>query len=255
MTHNHTPSPRQTDLDAIYRECSGPGGLKLSAFMARKMKPRSGARLLDVGCNRGAQTCFLAREHGLSIFAIDPWEDRVDGRPMVEHVRRNAEAWGVSNAVLAQQIGLPDTRLASESFDFVHSTTALEMVRGLRGEQGYLECLAEILRLLRPGGVFGLGEPMHLDAPLPEDLEPYVSQGEFPWKECFRDIHSTVADVERVGFEILESGYAPDAWDWWMEYAAHDPFCKADPEGDPKTLAIDNGRWTSFGYVIARKPA
>lgn len=256
MTQIHyTKSARYTDLSGIYEQCSGPGGLRLSDFMAQKMGLTPGARMLDVGCNRGVQSCFLAREYGVSIVGVDPWDDREQGDAMVEHVRRNAEEWGVSNAVLAQKIGVPDTNFASQSFDFAHSTTALEMVRGLSGEDGYLACLGEILRVLRLGGVFGLGEPMHLDVPLPEDLEPYVSQEEFPWKECFRDIHSTVADVRRAGFDILESGYAPDARDWWMEYAEHDPFCKKNPDGDPTTLAVDNGRWTSFGYVIARKPA
>jgi len=130
----------------------------------------------------------------------------------------------------------------------------LEMVRGLEGPEGYRECLREILRVLRPDGVFGLGEPMHLDVELPADLEPYVSQDEFPWKECFRDLQSTVADVEEAGFEILEAGYAPDAWSWWMEFAQHDPFCIEEPEDDPQTLRVDNGRWTSFGYIIAKKP-
>lgn len=255
MTHiSYEKSSRYTDLDAIYAQCSGPGGLKLSDFMAQKMGLAPGARLLDVGCNRGVQTCFLAKEYGVHAVGIDPWDDRMDGEPMVEHVRRNAEAWGVSRSVLAIKIGVPDTGFAAQSFDFACSTTALEMVRGLAGESGYLACLKEILRVLRPGGVFGLGEPMHLDAPLPEDLEPYVSQTEFPWKECFRDIGATVRDVEQAGFEVLESGHAPDAWDWWMEYAAHDPFCKEAPHEDPRTLAVDNGRWASFGYVIARRP-
>lgn len=247
-------SDKYTDLDAIYAQCSGPGGLRLSDFLARKMGLKQGARLLDIGCNRGIQTCFLAKEYGVTIMAIDPWDDRMEGDPMIEHVRRNAEAWGVADRVLAQKIGVPETNFATASFDFAHSTTALEMVRGMEDEEGYLNCLKEILRVLRPGGVFGLGEPMHLDVPIPEDLEPYVSQSEFPWKECFRSLNSTVDDVKRAGFEIIEAAHAPGARQWWMEFAAHDPFCQKEPDGDPKTLEIDNGRWASFGYVIARKP-
>lgn len=250
---DYTKAAKYTDLDTIYTQVSGPGGLRLADFMAQKMGVTPGARLLDVGCNRGYQTCFLAKEYGLNIVGIDPWHDRMDGEPMVEHLRRNAEAWGVADTVLAQRTGLPETPFASESFDFVYATTSLEMVRGLTGEAGYLTCLREVHHLLKPGGVFGLGEPMHLDVPLPEDLEPYVSQEEFAWKDCFRDLKSTVADITRAGFRVLESGYAPDARDWWLEYAAHDPFCREDPGGDPRTLEVDAGRWTSFGYVIAQK--
>jgi cyclopropane fatty-acyl-phospholipid synthase-like methyltransferase len=246
---------KYTDLDLIYAQCSGPGGLKLAEFMARKMELTPGARLLDAGCNRGWQTCFLAKEFGLSVVGIDPWDDRMSGQPMIEHLQRNAREWGVEDAVLALRLGLPDTPFASESFDFAYSTTALEMVRMMQGEEGYLKCLEEIVRLLKPGGVFGLGEPMHLEVDLPPDLEPYVSQPEYPWKECFRGLSRTVAAVEQAGFEIVEADYAPDAHAWWREYAAHDPFCKQKPEEDPRAIEKDNGRWLSFGYVIARKAA
>ena len=42
----YTKSGKNTDLGLIYSECSGPGGLQLTEFMAEKMQLRAGARLL-----------------------------------------------------------------------------------------------------------------------------------------------------------------------------------------------------------------
>jgi len=243
------------NYDEIYAQCSGPGGLELAEFLAEKMALRAGSKVLDVGCNRGYQTCFLAKEYGVLAVGLDPWDDREQGNPMVDHLVQNAARWGVADRVIGLKQGVPDTCIASETFDFVYSTTALEMIRVSQGEGGYQAALEEIARLLKPGGVFGLGEPMHLEVAVPPDLLPYVSKGPYAWTDCFRGLSETKDAVQQAGFEILEHAYAPSAWDWWTSFAQHDPFCKNDPDGDPKTLAVDGGRWTSFGYVIARKPA
>lgn len=250
---DYKKSKKYTDLDTIYAQCSGPGGLQLAEFMAEKMGISAGKKLLDVGTNRGWQTCFLAKEYEVFVVGIDPWDDREQENPMIDHVRMNAEKWQVEDSVVGLKIGVPDTLFADESFDYVYSTTALEMVRVSQGIEGYLKCLKEIYRVLKPGGVFGLGEPMHLDVEIPSDLMPYISQDEYSWKECFRTIHETTDFVRTAGFEIVESAYAPDAWRWWMDFAKHDPFCKQSPEEDPKTLEVDGGRWTSFGYIIGKK--
>jgi cyclopropane fatty-acyl-phospholipid synthase-like methyltransferase len=250
----YSKSLKYNNLDNIYSQCSGPGGLKLTEFMAEKMKIQTGKKLLDIGCNRGFQTCFLAKEYGTISVGIDPWKDRELGNPMVEHLVENAKEWKVENSILAIEAGVPKTGFASSSFDYVYSTTALEMVRVSQGIPGYLEALREIFRIMKPGAIFGLGEPMHHDISIPDDLLPYISKGEYPWKDCFRSLKATLEEILSVGFEILESGYAPDAQLWWNEFAEHDPFAKLDPQGDPATLKIDNGRWTSFGYVICSKP-
>ena len=250
----YNKSRKYTDYDTIYEQCSGPGGLQLAEFMAEKMRLVAGKKLLDVGSNRGYQTCFLAKEYGVFAVGIDPWDDRIQGNPMVEHLQENAQQWNVEHSVLGIKLGVPETHFASDSFDYVYSTTALEMVRVSQGIEGYMKCLKEIYRVLKPGGTFGLGEPMHLDVKIPSDLEPYVSQGEYPWKVCFRSLHETTELVSSAGFEIIEADYAPDARQWWMAFAEHDPFCKQKPEEDPKTLEVDGGRWTSFGYLIVKKP-
>jgi SAM-dependent methyltransferase len=254
-----TKSARYTDLSLIYSECSGPGGLGLTEFMAEKMQLRAGARLLDIGIERGYQTCFLASEYDVLVIGIDPDDDRSDGLPHIEHLQRNARAWGVEDLVIGLQVGVPDTHFAGNTFDFVHSTTTLEMVRGLFGVAYYRACLAEIYRILRPGGIFGLGEPMHRDVPIPADLLPIYTRGggvgPEGWGNCFATVSETANLCRNVGFNILEADHAPDAWNWWKEFTEYDPHCKADPQGEAKIIRQDGGRWLSYGYVIAQKPS
>jgi cyclopropane fatty-acyl-phospholipid synthase-like methyltransferase len=246
-------SRKYTDYNEIYAQCSGPGGLELAEFLAEKMGVTKGKLLLDIGTNRGYQTCFLAKEYGVFAVGIDPWNDRMKGNPHVEHLRDNAKKWGVEDSVLGIQVGVPETFFASGSFDYVYSTTTLEMIRVSQGIRGYMKSLEEIHRVLKPDGVFGLAEPMHLENDIPIELDPYISKGEYSWKECFRSLRETICEVKEAGFRIIEADYAPDARRWWEEFAIHDPFCKSDPDNDPKILEIDQGRWASFGYIIAKK--
>jgi SAM-dependent methyltransferase len=187
-----------------------------------------------------------------------PDDDRADGIPHVEHLYRNARTWQVESQVIGLKLGVPETRFAANTFDFVHSTTTLEMVRGIFGAELYRQCLMEIYRILRPGGIFGLGEPMHLDVPIPADLAPIYTKGggvgPEGWAECFATIAETEAVCREAGFDILEADNAPDAWHWWDEFSRNDPHCKANPQGEAKIIQQDGGRWLTYGYVIARKP-
>jgi SAM-dependent methyltransferase len=246
------------NLGIIYAECSGPGGLQLTEFMAGKMGLRQNARLLDIGIERGYQTCFLAKEYGVQVIGLDPDNDREDGIAHIEHLMRNARLWGVEDRVIGLKLGVPDTHLSANTFDYIYSTTTLEMVRGFCGEELYQQCLYEIFRILRPGGIFGLGEPMHLDVPIPADLAPIYTQGQGAgpegWAKCFATVERTVEACRTSGFDILEGGNAPDGWHWWQEFSKNDPYCKSNPEGEARIIQQDGGRWLTYGYVIARKP-
>lgn len=102
---------KYTDLETVYAQCSGPGGLKLAEFIADKMALQPGQRLVDIGTYRGYQTCFLAKEYGVFAVGLDPWDDRETGLPHIDFLMQNAEAFGVSSRVLGIQAGVPDSRL------------------------------------------------------------------------------------------------------------------------------------------------
>jgi cyclopropane fatty-acyl-phospholipid synthase-like methyltransferase len=253
MKMEYPKASKYPNLDEVYSQCSGPGGLKLAEFIADKLNLTPGAMLLDIGMNWGYQTCFLAKEYGIFAIGIDPGDDpfKQKGTANVSRLMQNAQAWGVEDRILGLKVGVPDTPFAKHSFPSVYSTTTFEMIRGSSGEDAYRNCLREVLRILRPGGLFGYGDPMHLPVPVPQNLAPLV---EGDWADCFATLDETITAFADVGFKVVDSGYAPDAKQWWEEYAQHDPGCKANPDGDPRTIKVDAGRWVSFGYVIARKP-
>lgn len=247
---------KYTDMHKIYQECSGPGGLELAEFMARKMTIKPGMKILDVGPAHGYQSCFLAKEFDVTVVGIDPMQSFRDELLQIDHVEQNARDWGVQNKVIGIQVGVPETKLASQSFDAIYSTTALEMIRGFYGIDNYMESLQEIYRLLKPGAIFGLGEPMHHDVPISDELDGIISRSKdcVPWKEAFETVETTVGYLQQAGFDIVASGYAEDSWKWWQQYVQYDPECIKNPtHEDIKALQIDQGKWVSFGYVICKK--
>ena len=243
--YQYEKANKYPDLADIYENCGGPGGLKLSEFLANKMGIREGSKLLDIGTNKGYQTCFLAKEYKPFIVGIDPWSDAI------QVLMKNAEKWGVEGNVIGLKAGVPNTPFADACFDYVYSTTTLEMIRGMKGEEGYKACLEEIYRVLKPGGVFGLGEPMHNDVDIPEVIKPYVTKGDMPapWTECFATLEKTIESIKSAGFEIIEAGKAPDAQLWWEEFTKYDAYAGEDAF----VIQHDKGRWTTYGYIIARK--
>ena len=46
------------------------------------------------------QTCFPAKEFGVFVIGIDPWDDRTGDYPHIDYLTQNARSWGVEDRVL-----------------------------------------------------------------------------------------------------------------------------------------------------------
>lgn len=244
----YVKSKKYADYHTNPNNIGGPGGLKLAEFMAEKMSLMNGKKLIDIGFCQGFQTCFLAKEYGIDIVAIDPGGEHAGYPYGVETLMENSRQFGVENKILGIKTGVPDTLLPCDYFDYAYTTTCLEMLRGQKGSNGYLAALKEIHRILKKGGILGLAEPMCLDLPIPDEITKLCT--EYSFDKCFETDKETKKAVSQAGFKVLEYGYCKEANEWWKDNVSN-----LDTDNDYRKaieLMIDS-RWLSFGYVIALK--
>lgn len=113
-------------------------------FILSKLGSLEGLRVLDLGCGAGESGIFFAL-HGAKVVLADTSEG------MLSTAQRVADNYGVcitTKILDAEQIDFPD-----EFFDIVYSANTLHHV----DEE---KALAEIYRVLRPGGKFCSWDPM-----------------------------------------------------------------------------------------------
>ena len=104
-----------------------------------------GMRVLDAGCGYGRNLVHLLRER-CEIFALDA------DAAAIEHVRRLSESLGTGLPAENFQVGLIEKMpFADEFADVVLCNSVLHFSRD---ENHFRDQLAELWRVLRPGGLF-----------------------------------------------------------------------------------------------------
>lgn len=127
---------------------------QMSALLLGDVK---GKALLDYGCGMGEESIYFARL-GARVTGVDISEVGI------ESLRRRAAYHHLS--VTALEMRADPTEFANESFDLIHGLGILHHIGIDRG-------LAEVHRLLRPGGVAVFLEPMG-DSPVVESAKTWL---------------------------------------------------------------------------------
>ncbi|MEQ9322966.1 MAG: GTP-binding protein, partial [Polyangiaceae bacterium] len=172
------------DVRYLLGDSFHPGGARLTLEMAAQLGLEPGAKVLDVACGRGESLRAIAAEHAISPVGMDvapPPEppERDAGEPRVAMLRGDAHH-------------LP---FESESFDAAICECALSTF----SEQP--RALAEMFRVLRPGGRLGVSD-MVVSGPIASGLADWVHVG-----TCLshaRPLAGYAALIEHAGFTIVE---------------------------------------------------
>ncbi len=140
-----------------------PGGLKLTRQLAKQLLISRESRVLDVASGRGTTSLFLAEQYGCELVALD-----LAGQNLaITH--KQARKNNLSSQLLAVQAGAEQLPFGDNTFDAIICECALCTFSQPQ------KVLAEIKRVLKPGGRLGLSDIV-LNKPLPEDLNNLLSR-------------------------------------------------------------------------------
>jgi cyclopropane-fatty-acyl-phospholipid synthase len=160
-------------------------------YICRKLRLRSGDRLLDVGCGWGALVLHAANYYGVHALGITL------SAPQAEVARERIEQAGLSDRC---QIEVCDYReLAGEQrFDKIVSVGMFEHV----GEKMLPEYFAKAWQLLEPGGVF-LNHGIAYSATYQRKGESFVDRYVFPDGELV-PLNIALRTAEMSRFEVRD---------------------------------------------------
>jgi SAM-dependent methyltransferase len=170
-----------------------PGGAALTRRTVSGMGLPRAARLLDLGSGTGSSARLVAGDFGLDVVGLD--------RSPVNVARAAARCTETSAALRFTCADAADLPFADAAFD----GALAECTFSLFPDQGAV--LAELRRVLRPGGALGVTD-MAVGARLPSDVEEVLA----PWT-CLADAvdESRYREVFGAGgFEVREA--ADESW-------------------------------------------
>ena len=245
------PRSASYDLEWMLTNQMGPNAVWLSEWLAGSLCLEPGMRVLDLGCGRAMSSIFLAREHGVRVWAADLWMSP-------DHNWRRVVEAGVEDLVCPLRLEAHALPFPHEFFDAVVSIDAYQYFGTDELYLGYLS------GFLRPAGQLGIVVPglmqeLQDDRPPQHLLEPQAN-GKVFWEDecrCFKTAGWWAALWRRCGaVRSVETTTQPDGWRHWRDFERAIELAGTGIfPSDAEALDRDGGRYLGFIQVRARRSA
>lgn len=166
------------------------GSLKATKDLVQLCHINEESYILDVGCGVGITACYLAKEYGCRVLAIDISER------MIDRAKERAKRKGAEDKIEFRLGDAQNLPFNDDLFDVVISESVTAFVADKQG------AVNEYVRVTKPDGYIGLNEITWLEADPTEELVGGISRiGIKPetadyWKEIL--VKSELRDVGAV---------------------------------------------------------
>ena len=208
----------------------GPNSILILEELLENVKLKKGMRVLDLGCGRGLTSVFLAKEYGVTVYALDLWISATDNYKRFKEM-------GVEELTIPIRADAHELPFADEYFDAVISVDSYHYY-GANDE--YFE--KYLRRLLKKGGMLALAFPgmkYEVHDNVPEemkslwDADALETWHSIPWWE-------NKLEESLESMEIKEMGCFDKAWEDWL--GTDNPYAI----GDRTMIATDAGRYMNL---------
>jgi cyclopropane fatty-acyl-phospholipid synthase-like methyltransferase len=240
------PRSSQYDPEWVLESFMGSANVLWSTeALCEKLPLEPGMRVLDLACGTAHSSIFLAREFGVTVWAVDFFVDPTQNWKRIEET-------GLGDRVFPLRADARNLPLPSRMFDVV---TCLGSYKYFGTDDLYLRSLVRLLRNDGRIGIVTAGVRVEMEQ-LAEDVSPV-------WKLQLEALHSPawwrhhfqrgdLADVE-VADLVPEGGRD---WARWYEICMqHDVGNPAQYRKDAEMLrSDDDGRWGLVRLVARLRP-
>ncbi|MDN3355682.1 methyltransferase domain-containing protein [Actinomadura sp. DC4] len=162
--------------------------IEMTDEMIRRLDPKPGDRILDVGCGNGTPALQLARARQVEVVGIS-----VSAR-QVARANERARAAGVADRVSFEQVNAMDLPYEAGSFD---GAWALESMLHMPDK---VQVLSEVARVVRPGGRMSIADMIYIE---PED-------GPVDLSKRYSTIYATLTPLDEYKDVLERAGLVAD---------------------------------------------
>ena len=143
--------------------------LNTNRQLANRAKLRAGQQVLDAGCGIGGSAVWLAENYGVNVFGITVSQDQVN------RATENAKKRGVDALAKFDKQDFTDIKAPDASFDVVWALESASCALEKR------EFLADVFRVLRPGGRLVLSDGFRRGRSYSQEDEAVLKRFLFGW--------------------------------------------------------------------------